>query len=504
MIKRNMRINSGLSPPPNIDSRLSSSKSKTRILSKFQEDEIFGEQEIDLEDEFKTLKLLDLQQLQLRKNLKAIKDYGDDFEDFQPDNFNIKIPPPDTNDMRLSPGTISNSSRKKSLSEYSEDTDVTSEMNEDDFEDVENIFGDQIDDNIETSRVHDVLKNKKLKMKHEADKEEQELMKKYKHDEFVTLKLKNFSVDHLDNEKTINYEFTRDEFEDFEDGFENINKLSFKKSMPTFNSRSKLEMKKFQSSYNLNQQTAPKYNNRVMSKLDRIPSFANQKMLNEMMEKNKNFKLTKQQLLQQYEEIDKQHKRTNEKILNLKKSMSMPARRVKGKKIGLVRYLGDVPNVENSNMRFNKESKNWEGNEIELMKFNTISKKKPSLIKFNDYNTKNDTNVAGDMVFDPVNLKWVSQTPEEDVFKELSDFHEPDNKSRGVSNFTARTLSTNNEESENVYIVSKKLIDRFLKEEVKLSRRVENWFDHQQVYELNNEIKTDYYWDIRKLVMDNE
>ncbi|EGV59998.1 hypothetical protein CANTEDRAFT_95466 [Yamadazyma tenuis ATCC 10573] len=478
------------------------SKSKSRILSKFQEDEIFGEQEIDLDDEFKTLKLSDFQPMAK----KDVRDYAEDFENAGGD-LNFKLNPPSEADIKLSPGTLSSSPRRKSLSEYSEDTEVTSGFNDEEFEDIEDVFGKEEPD---SSKLYDVLNSKKAKLLHDAEKEEKELIRKYRGEDLTTLKLKNLDIDLIENDKTINYEYTRDDFEDFEEGFENIHKLSFKKSMPSLKTQSSLGMRKFQSSYNLAHDRTrgidshPKYNNKLMSKLGRIPSFYNQRKLNEMIEENENFRLTKQQLLQQYQEIDKQHKRTNEKILNLKKSMSMPARRSKGKKIGLVRYLGeDVPNVENSKMKFNNESKNWEGNEIELMKFNSFTTKKPSLIKSNEYNNAKGPN-SSNMVFDPINLKWVSKAPEEDVFKGLNELNEPDNKGRGVSNFTARTLSTNVEESDNVFIVSKKLIDRFLKEETKLARRTEYWFNKHDIYDLDAEFNPDYYWDIRKLVMDNE
>lgn len=527
MHKRPVRVKSGLSPPPN----MVAPKNKSRILSKFQEDDIFGEQEIDLEDEFKTLKLSDMNQLQKPKLSSSksnynMKDYASDF-DFEDEipNLEFKLNEPVNEDLRLSPGTLSSSSRRKSLSEYSEGTDVTSNFNEEEFEDIDDVFGAPEEQAQDASRLHIKLKSKKQHLQSIAESEEKELLRRYRNDEMTTLKGREFDI--LESDKTINYDFTRDDFDDFEQGFDINglnNRLQLKQSMPDIRKESfnKKHMKKFQSSYNLNSYVNsdskkadgfyagynnPKYDDKVMRKLERIPSF-NQKRLDDMIEKNENFRATKQQLLQQYQEVDKQHKKTNQKILNLKKSMSMPARR--GKKIGLVKYLGDVPNTgSNTTMKFNHQLKNWEGNEIELMKFTNMNTKRPSLIKFDDYmkTSKSSSQIprsqsSHNMIFDPVNLKWVSKdTEDEDVFKDVTELED---QRRGPSMFTARTISTKVDEEPNVFIVSKKLIDRFLKEENKIGRKTEYWFNKNDTYDLDADFNHDYYWDIRKLIMDTD
>lgn len=527
MQKKPITVKSGLSPPPNMNIP----QNKSRILSKFQEDDIFGEQEIDLEDEFKTLKLSDLNQFQkpTLKNNKSnynMKDYASDFE-FEDEipNLEFKLNEPVNEDLRLSPGTLSSSSRRKSLSEYSEGTDVTSNFNEEEFEDIDDIFGAPNEESQEISKLHIKLKSKQQHLQSIAENEEKELLRRYRNDEMATLRGRDFDI--LESDRTINYDFTRDDFDDFEKGFDINgldNRLQLKQSMPDIRRESinKKNMKKFQSSYNLNSYVNseskkmegynsgynnPKFDDKVMRKLERIPSF-NQKKLNQMMEKNENFRVTKEQLLQQYQEIDKQHKKTNQKILNLKKSMSMPAKR--GKKIGLVKYLGDVPVTgTNSTMKYNHKLKNWEGNEIELMKFSNMNTKRPSLIKFDDYMKKSKSSSqiprsqsSHNMVFDPVNLKWVSKDAEdEDVFKDVTELED---QKRGASIFTARTISTKVEEEPNVYIVSKKLIDRFLKEENKIGRKTQYWFNKDDTYNMDTTFNYEYYWDIRKLIMDTD
>ena len=72
----------------------------------------------------------------------------------------------------------------------------------------------------------------------------------------------------MDNEKTVNYEYTRDDFEDFEDGFANNfeAKLRVQPSMPTLR-QSAPKLKKY------NSYAEFKCDNRVRLKLERIPSF---------------------------------------------------------------------------------------------------------------------------------------------------------------------------------------------------------------------------------------
>lgn len=676
MSSQQLRAKTGISPPPPPDhpldstSRIRRSKSsrgvsitnkgpKNQLLNKYREtefdDNIFGEEEpleaidVDLDDEFKTLRLQDIQELQnhsespqryllspkkhlgprvalqrqaANTNSMPVDTYDDEFE--LEDDLNQSPMKSRANRMEpegillLSPDkqsmvTSSPKSHRISLSEYSEegeedhndtDTEVTSNLNEEDFEDIDNIFGDEesgIYSSAGKNRFQSILKTQQMKLQNDAEIEERELMKKYnrikkrqqqdKHQgqdhEISTLKLKNLDPEldpfltwkqeqaHLpnDNDQTINYEYTKDDFENFEDGFEMDEypkKLQMKKSMPNVKFKSTNDfsnpymanppLKKFQSTYNLpsDRNLSPKFDNKVMRKLDRIPSFYNHQRLNDMIEQNEAFRMTKHQLLQQYQEIDKQHKQTNDRIVTMKKSMSVPGNygqsksnlkhststkgRRQGKPIGLVRYLNEVPNTLNSNMKYNHTLKVWEGNDLELLKFNN-NLKKPSLIKFQDYIKKyqtSDQKDDGDMVFDDKNMRWVSKTgaEEEDVFGDLKEEEPVDTRmrapssfkpptitpsisnfnSRGVSNFTTRTTSTVNlnsrksskkvdsYETGNDFLISKKNIDRFLKEEAKIAKKTTNWFNQGEIYQItsyDNETNMDYYWDIRNLVIDN-
>lgn len=545
----------GMRPPAGLAHTPVRSGSKKELINRFRdvnEDEIFGKPEEleSFEDDFKTLKLGGPQNLEtIKLNSKSIgkyqeleeEDFDDDME-FDGNKFEKLKYEPRPDDIKISPGTVSTSSprRRKSLSEYSEetnDTDVTSQFNDDDFEDVDNIFGDEESGIYSSgsknygnqSRLNEQLMNKQRKLQNDAEIEEQELKKKYNRlqnqSEINTLKLKDLNNDIDDQGRTINFEYTRDDFENFEDGFDlDAGKLkSFKKkhSMPNFNSHKLKDMKKFKSSNNLSLNKNPKFNNKVFSRLNRIPSLQqlnesdqpqhqqqhqqlprnnDKQALHEAMAQNQSLSMNKHKLLQKYKEFDKQQRQTNEQIKTMKKSISEPANR-HNKKIGLVRYLNDIPNAPNDKMRFNKDLKKWEGNDHELMKFNN-NIKKPSLIKMNDFKPESN---ESNMIFDEKNLRWINKqgdNDESDIFKDVPDLPPP----RGVSLFTQRSISTANEfeEEEEEFNIPPKFIDRFLKEELKIAKKTEYWFNNHETYDLSSDFNYDHYWEIRKLVMDNE
>ncbi|CCE88727.1 Piso0_001505 [Millerozyma farinosa CBS 7064] len=482
-------------------------------------------------------------------------------------------------DLKVSPATISTSSpkRSKSLSEYSEDTndtDITSQFNEEDFEGIDDIFGNEESGiyssggsgnanggNKNVNRAKERLQMNKKKLSERAEMEEKELYQKFRnpnHEEVQTLKLKDFhnlereqvDIDALDNDRTVNYEYTKDDFENFEDGFDLGSPIKFdagklkqftgkqrkgeilpKKSMPTFTSQNRerlLSSKKFRSSidFNVNEarnQEHPVFNNnnRIIRKLDRIPSFyvkENEKIsrtdaLNEDMEAKK------QQLLSKYMEItEKQNK------LNKRKSKVFDAQpKAKNKKVGLIRYLNEEPItvLNNKHMKYNPKSKNWEGNDIDLVKFETLPASKPSLIPYEDFNTNTQgVKIQGNMVYDPDSLKWVNlnREEEEDIFQDVPDL-QTDKRylstgpgklgNRGASTFTQRTESTSSSHSDstsvNEFYLPSKLIDRFHKEEMKYHRKLSYWFQKNETYDLLNDYHNkNYYWEIRKMVIDNE
>lgn len=575
-----------------------------------------------------------------------IDSFDEDFLDIDEIQPTLKtkqpIQPPQPIELKFSPSptTISTSSpkRRKSLSEYSEDTnetDVTSQFNDDDFEDIDDIFGNEESGlykdekshssiqevNNDKIKQHLLMKQKKLQI--DAEIEERELYKKYqkanynKDDEINTIKLKDFTNyqnkkfkednDVLENDKTIKYEYTRDEFDIFEDGFDFNGPILFdskklkqfsnnqgnefnrknsnirlpsinpKMSMPNFNrlNSNNKSMKKYKSSINLAKEYEDEFevnehpvfnnNNKIIRKLDRIPSFYHKNNNNDNNNNNENqqmnndIELQKQQLLNKFMEISEKQKRMNNGYnynndknqspnkANKKHSLSSPQRN-STKKIGLVRNLNDksVPldNNKNNKMKYNPLSKKWEGNDIELIKFENLSTSnlksqnftKPGLITNQKFNNK-DKKIQGNMVFDPDELRWINLNNNEieDVFKDLPNldsdqFDSPTRKqsfavyghnnnqkqsplrngsTRGISQFTQRTTSsstnTNSEEDEEFqegesnneedssliegweFNLSENLINTFYNEEKKISRKINNWFDNtNQFYKIDN------------------
>jgi len=579
---------------------------KSEFLRRYEEaddlsddDDIFGQVEDDLDEEFQTLKL-----------------NSDDIETL-PKSFKYKLTVlpgrEGVVDLEFSPiDSISTSSPKlsilasnryhgvsssnyarpvtrKTLSEYSEgdETDVTSQLNDDEFEDMDNIFG--AGEAGIYNKMNQKLKSKQAELQANAEREERELQNRYSiqqqkklmsNDTNATLKLKDFnqlnkSLTHqnisfhnqLDNDKTIDFEYTKDEFEDFEQGFDNhfeskmLNSRNNK--LKRFYSSSKLNpkmqrppsgqfatMKKYKStmdvgglSKNTVDETAdPGFNfdNRVKSRLERIPSFYH--------------KATRDNDQEKREYLNKfQEQKLIEKEIRRKRNNETPS------KVGTVRYLNNnsvvnAPQIPTSIiMKYNPATRTWEGNEIDLLRFENLQK--PSLITLNDVKdsipsmnqkksrqgyTSKETN--SHMVFDVENLRWINTNEDnESIFNEIPDledfaptkpsqyslssppilslkptalneeFHSPIT-GRGPSQFTQRTTSTNtvsasSEESNEVneFTISDKLMERFLKEEMKLSKKINHWFRVDETYNFSPDVSNrDYYWEIRNMIMETE
>lgn len=599
---------SGLNITPTTN-RAGRFSSKSDLLARFQDNEDNNEEDnifegdafedLPIEDEFKTLKISanELETLRLKKDRVSndsnnINNRIHQFQDEDPDdlgfgdedfvrddlqlNYRTTLNEPDDDELKLSPGTISTSSpkprmRSKSLSEYSEDTndtDVTSQFNDDDFDDindVDDIFGNEESGiyssggNGNTSKANRHLLMKQQKLQNDAEIEERELFKKYKrlaNDETNTLKLKDFTfyddnpidTDALENEKTVDYEYTKDDFENFEDGFDtdvpiklDVDKLkqyargnktvNIKSSMPNFNNKNNLsKAKKYKSTMDLVNEFETQHpvfnnNNKIIRKLDRIPSFYNKNdaMKSNNSKLNHDIELEKQQLLNKYMEITEKQNRLNNR--HRKKNLSMKHPNGKNKRIGLVRYLNDNPipqSNNNSKMKYNPVNKKWEGNDIELVKFENLNVPKPLLISFSEFkNNMKDKKLQGNMVYDPDQLKWINLNKDEDnVFQGLPDL--PDlqiNKrsvpnsptktvGRGVSAFTQRTGSTNsiasNSPNSNEFEVPPRLIEKFHKEEMKLLKKINYWFQQENYDLINSDFNHNYFWEIRKMVIDNE
>lgn len=520
-------------------------------------------------------------------------------EDFDPHLFNadsVKMNQRKHNllvpEDKFLPMTLSTVSpvRRKSLSDYGEDntdTDITSEMDEDDFEEVDDIFGKeesgiyssggQKTSFANISKASQILTRKKQELQREAEVEEAELYERYKKQAKVpetlnTLKLKDLSVgdrghnphldaDALENERTVNYEYSRDDFESFEDGFDMEAPIKFepgklkqyqtskgnvqllhKMSMPTFpNSLRASKATRFRSTMDFGavmESEHPVFNNsnKLIRKLDRMPSFHSRKAekVKEFAnddELNYNMEVRKKQLLERYMEITEQQKYLKTSPKKGLKQLRHPGTKRKG--VGLVKYLNDqsfVPATSASGkMKYNAESRRWEGNEHDLMRFDDAPgvKKQPSLITSKDFKQHNDK-IKGNMMYDAENLRWVNLDKvdeEEMVFKDVPDlvpndipqYKQTETKpviaDRGVSTFTQRTTLTNSSGSSafgratvgDEFQLLAKLMTKFEKEEVKIRKKTHHWFGPNEHYKLDRPraFKAEYFWEIRKMVVDD-
>lgn len=407
----------------------------------------------------------------------------------------------------LSPGTLSTSSPKprmkgKLLSEYSEeneaeDTDVTSEFDVADMADVDDIFGCEESGVYSSgglkkspggrprkSRAKTMLELKQQELLARAEQEEQEMMQRYgskleaRGGKTNTLKLKDFNQarraiekDALENEKTINYEYTRDDFDDFEEGFELSTPLrlaarggqrvvSNKLSMPHIDAKAPAPMKRYRSMMNVkaDEGESQRVKHNLMRKLNRIPSFHNPQRLaskglaigldhiEELQPHNETYtskmdmemEYKKQQLLEKYMEItnhQRQHRATHGA------HSRSQVRKRPGSTLGLVRYLNDqsmpphVGGPKPSPMHYNPSEHRWEGNDIDLYKFESIRAlpaARPKLIPHRSqvaHDDAADAKVVGNMRYDPIAMRWVKVNPydddDEDVFDDLPDLPEP-------------------------------------------------------------------------------
>lgn len=489
-------------------------------------------------------------------------------------------------DPKLLPGTLSSASplRRRSLSDYSEDTDTDiTELNDEDFEELDDIFGKEESglyssggtNNVgleNASRASEALNKKRQQLQKEAEIEDHEMYMRYrKHygDEVNTLKLKdlkNYTLnaklnkDPLENDHTVNYEYTRDDFETFEDGFEadlplklepsrlrqfqsRKGTLSHKASLPSFpNSLKPSKPTKFKSTMDLashlhNKDEHPIFNNsnKIIRKLDRMPSFhikrervvsnSSQPDSDDLLDRD--MEIRKKHLLEKYMEISEQQK----KLRNSPKRTQKPSR----KGVGLVKYLNDKTSVPstaaNESMKFNPVSKRWEGNEHDLLRFEeglVEPKKQPSLITLTDF--RNHNKIKGSMMYDPENMRWVNldKVAEEGdaVFDDLPDLvpndipqylmrkpSRPVLNERGVSAFTQRTvLAVSSDRSSSKsgpgdeFQISAKLCARFEKEEQKIKKKTHHWFGPNEHYRVEHAkpFHPEYFWEIRKMVMDND
>ncbi|KAG7662597.1 BFA1 [[Candida] subhashii] len=601
----------GISPSSRIQSL--NKQERLKQFADRQEDEIFGDIEgIDFgishqmentlrvnRDNPTDLETLKLNQLSLEDspygNVKTHKYNKGSRSNKSVSPQSFFLTPTNREDPLPNSGSTSSGKRitREYLSEYSEenDTDVTSEFTDNDFDGWDLLTKNEEGQGDQTSiyqKMNQHLIARKVQQQKEAEIEQEELRKlwmakKKQEQDYMdpnqTIKLQDFSAyqdnkltnenlslfDLLENEKTVNYEYTRDEFDQFEDGLDdnfveelqkrhaqrvhNINRnpkssLRNKQSMPSIARTSKPSIKRFQSTMEFAKQSgldgiqeepAFKYNDNLKRKLDRIPSFYN------TQESEK-----KTQLLNKYRD-------------NIKTNDSIHQQSHHKRKMGVVKCLNNNRVTQNpsfptptKNMTFNYSQNRWEGNEEELMRFENLSK--PALITTREFEepvlrlaipTKGEG--THNMAYDKERLCWVNLDGEDDaIFHDIPDLIEAKpyklnappqtvNNSaqsimklasqqhmnsptirRGASQFTQRTTSNistgdvdgrlgqrvANDDDHNEFKLSKKLIEKFVKEDSRIERKTRHWFNNNSTR--NSGFNRDYYWEIRKMVIENE
>lgn len=495
--------------------------------------------------------------------------------------------------------------RRKSHSDYEdEDTDIT-EMNDEDFEGIDDIFGKEESGILSStansytipsiSKANITLTQRKQDFQRAAEAEDRELRMRYQKrfglDPRTLTKndLQHSSVTHT-KKPALNMSSQYIDDEPFEEGLDEFSSelltshnlrqlgvssketrapsLDHKVSLPSlqrpFPTVGSSGPKKFKSTMDLasnlrnNAGTEDEHpmfngNNRLIKKLDRMPSFhfsnkgnapehrPHQESLTEGQQREirlQDMEKRKAELLEKYRELTEKQAALRMSPTKLKRRSKTTKSRSR-KNLGLVKNLNNkLPDSlgyskSNQGMKFNATTRTWEGNEYDLLRFEedpqeTIRLRKPSLITSRDFGTQKYTR-HGNMVYDAENLRWINvNTVDEENENDLNELPDlipndipqyvlPKSTSkrglseRGVSQFTQRTVltassssSAKNDSVGDEFFLSKKLVARFEKEEAKIRRKVKEWFNPHENYNIRNRepFNHEYFWEIRKMVMD--
>jgi hypothetical protein len=164
---------------------------------------------------------------------------------------------------------------------------------------------------------------------------------------------------------------------------------------------------------------------------------------------------------------------------------------------GLIQNLGyhKMPQIQGE-MQFNPKKLIWEGNDIELKKFDSVTPKTRGLISFI---SSKGVEVNGDMVFDPQRMCWISMVDEDnnDPFEGIDDLDV------SVSSNSTRTSGVGSSSSGNSVSVGEFVVGdefrtsgEFLKtlqeEDDRWHRKTKGWFppnepfDREFLYEIRN------------------
>lgn len=152
-------------------------------------------------------------------------------------------------------------------------------------------------------------------------------------------------------------------------------------------------------------------------------------------------------------------------------------------KRGLIRPLGThFTPPTNSSMSFNPTTMLWEGNDVDLKRFESA---KPALLAFKS--TKG-AQVVGNMYFDPVKLCWKSMEVDIDELEGLEDLEEePTSVGFGGRGFSGAADG-------HEFDLSDEFVSKLKHQEERWNRKTAGWF------EVGAKFDRDYLWDLRKLI----
>lgn len=153
-------------------------------------------------------------------------------------------------------------------------------------------------------------------------------------------------------------------------------------------------------------------------------------------------------------------------------------------KRGLIKPMGNhMMPTTNSGMSFNPTTMMWEGNDVDLKRFESA---KPALLAFKS--TKG-AQVVGNMYFDPVKLCWKSMEVDIDELEGLDDLEEEPTSGIG---FGGRGFSGAADGHE--FDLSDEFVAKLKHQEERWNRKTTGWF------EVGAKFDRDYLWDIRRLI----
>ncbi|CAN3374012.1 hypothetical protein DIRU0_D06502 [Diutina rugosa] len=426
------------------------------------------------------------------------------------------------------------------LDEFSEEsTNVTSPHSEDEF-----IGLDEVDQEYGEDFSSILLNNfKKVKQRNSMLAEEEEKMYSQwrpRHDPVKTLRQKPSNLtarnlqynDKLMDKSTQVKEFVRDDGEDFAAGFDD----NFEARMAQL---AKLQAGKQRSASHdpkLHSMMGYNFNEGVKKRISRFPS------LNRLNEPPQPPRLTKSKskLSMVTSEPQKTRLSKEEQLARYRKfDEKAPVKVHHTTKMQTIRCMPEDMDVTSkfSSMRLNKERQIWEGNETALARF---EQPQPHFIP--KYSADSQmVPPESDMVLDHATMRWTNlKQEEEDIFSDIPDLTDDRHnilrqsssyklaappKSVGFTMSTADDSSPSKQtrkEAKNArrsgsratfglseFELSDDLLKRFEKEQEKIEKKVNNWFSVGETYDFNSvnegakSYNRDYYWEIRKMVLDS-